>query len=425
MPSRRDEINNTQNVELSKKVRIFAPMDKESYEKQNPFAGEKKPSMKRRCAGHDYTERQMYMVTLTTEGRRPLFGVVTGRSDAPAGHHDAPKVELSQLGQRVVDCWHEIAVRYPEITIVALQMMPDHLHGILFVKRQMQKPLGKVILGFKQGCNKAFRQLVPSAPSVPSTPSVALVPSAPSVPSTPSVALVPSASSVPPTPSVAHVPSAPSVTSTPSVALVPSVAVLQQPTGLTTPSQHADRNHGLLFAPGYNDKLLLRQGQLQRWLHYLQDNPRRLLMKREHPRPLPRAARPHRGHSAVLGHRQPIPTRPPAKDSGTMLTPPYHATDRSRDNPTAGSRPQRCRPCLPQHLTWREKHHARRIQRRPATHHPSGKRLHRPRQARWAAHGRLRPRPAPPARSMGTPQRTPHHHPQPMPLPQRIRPHDL
>ena len=258
-------------------------MDKESYEKQNPFAGEKKPSMKRRCAGHDYTERQMYMVTLTTEGRRPLFGVVTGRSDAPAGHHDAPKVELSQLGQRVVDCWHEIAVRYPEITIVALQMMPDHLHGILFVKRQMQKPLGKVILGFKQGCNKAFRQLVPSAPSVPSTPSVALVPSAPSVPSTPSVALVPSAPSVPPTPSVAHVPSAPSVPSTPSVALVPSVAVLQQPTGLTTPSQHADRNHGLLFAPGYNDKLLLRQGQLQRWLHYLQDNPRRLLMKREHP----------------------------------------------------------------------------------------------------------------------------------------------
>jgi hypothetical protein len=44
-----------------------------------------------------------------------------------------------------------------------------------------------------------------------------------------------------------------------------------------------DRYHGLLFAPGFNDKLLLRQGQLQRWLDYLHDNPRRLLMKREHP----------------------------------------------------------------------------------------------------------------------------------------------
>ena len=82
----------------------------------------------------------------------------------------------------------------------------------------MEKPLGKALLGFKQGCNKAYRELVPS---------------------------------------------------------VQSVAVLQQ--------QTKRRSHGLLFARGFNDKLLLREGQLQRWLHYLQDNPRRLLMKREHP----------------------------------------------------------------------------------------------------------------------------------------------
>ena len=35
-------------------------------------------------------------------------------------------------------------------------------------------------------------------------------------------------------------------------------------------------------ARGYNDKLL-RSGQLEKWLHYLEDNTRRLLMKREHP----------------------------------------------------------------------------------------------------------------------------------------------
>jgi hypothetical protein len=39
----------------------------------------------------------------------------------------------------------------------------------------------------------------------------------------------------------------------------------------------------MLFARGYNDKLLLRSGQLETWLRYLADNPRRLLMKREHP----------------------------------------------------------------------------------------------------------------------------------------------
>jgi hypothetical protein len=49
--------------------------------------------------------------------------------------------------------------------------------------------------------------------------------------------------------------------------------------------QHAQqkRENGLLFAKGFNDQILLRDGQLERWLNYLKDNPRRLLMKREKP----------------------------------------------------------------------------------------------------------------------------------------------
>jgi hypothetical protein len=57
-------------------------MKREVYEKQKAFAGEKKPSMLRRCLDHDYTDRQMYLVTMVTEGRRPLFGKVVGHSDA-------------------------------------------------------------------------------------------------------------------------------------------------------------------------------------------------------------------------------------------------------------------------------------------------------------------------------------------------------
>ena len=196
-------------------------MKREVYESQKAFAGEKKPSMQRRCVGHDYTERQMYMVTMVVEGRRPLLGAVVGRSDAPAGSHDAPRVVLTELGQRVEACWNEIAVRQPKIELLALQLMPDHFHGILFVTERLNLPLGKVLLGFKQGCNKAYRE-------------------------------------------------------------VQSVAVLQQQTG-QHPTPKNDRSHGLLFARGYNDKLLLREGQLQRWLEYLRDNPRRLLMKREQP----------------------------------------------------------------------------------------------------------------------------------------------
>ena len=38
-----------------------------------------------------------------------------------------------------------------------------------------------------------------------------------------------------------------------------------------------------LFEPGYNDQILLDDGQLDNWKHYLDDNPRRLAIKRLHP----------------------------------------------------------------------------------------------------------------------------------------------
>ena len=39
----------------------------------------------------------------------------------------------------------------------------------------------------------------------------------------------------------------------------------------------------LLFEKGYCDKILLRPGQLDNWKRYLDDNPRRLAIKRQHP----------------------------------------------------------------------------------------------------------------------------------------------
>ena len=61
-------------------------MDKDEYESRKAFAGEKKPSMKCRFVGHDYTRRGIYMLTMTVEGRRPLFGSVYGSSDDACAH---------------------------------------------------------------------------------------------------------------------------------------------------------------------------------------------------------------------------------------------------------------------------------------------------------------------------------------------------
>ena len=193
-------------------------MAKYSFEERKAFAGEKKPSMQRRCVENDYTARRMYMITMVTEGRKALFGKVVGRSEVKEPAAEAPHIELSPIGKAVAEIWQSISYNHAEVKVIALQMMPDHLHGILFVTEKTEKPVGKILLGFKQACNQAFRELMP----------------------------------------------------------VEFVAVAQQ---------HAqqDRKNGLLFAKGYNDQILLRVGQLENWINYLKDNPRRLLMKREHP----------------------------------------------------------------------------------------------------------------------------------------------
>ena len=134
-------------------------MDRETFKKQLTFAGERKPSMLRRCLDHDYQGRCIYLITLVTEGRQSLFGELTGKSDAILGSDDEPRIVLSPLGKEVQDLFYNIPQWHQEIQPIAIQMMPDHLHGILFVKEEMDKHLGQVISGYKAGCNKAYRRL--------------------------------------------------------------------------------------------------------------------------------------------------------------------------------------------------------------------------------------------------------------------------
>ena len=197
-------------------------MDWESFEKHKAFAGEKKASMLRRRVGHDYESRAVYLITMTVEGRQPILGTLMGRGDAPDGSPEAPRVESSPLGQEVERCWREISRYAPEVRVLALQLMPDHLHGILFVTSQMKQPLGMVLKGFKAGCNKAFRELGYAA------------------------------------------------------------TMLQQ-RGQRQAQQGGQQPQGFLFARNYNDHILGGKGELERWFQYLKDNPRRLAVKRQHP----------------------------------------------------------------------------------------------------------------------------------------------
>ena len=110
--------------------------------------------MKRRCDEHDYTKRGIYMITIATEGRLPLFGTLKGYPLATNGNNK-PHIILSPLGERVQACWYDIHGHYPEVSVIKLCIMPDHIHGVLFVKETMPHHLGTIINGFKSGTRKA------------------------------------------------------------------------------------------------------------------------------------------------------------------------------------------------------------------------------------------------------------------------------
>jgi REP element-mobilizing transposase RayT len=102
----------------------------------------------KRMFAHDYTRVGFYMITVLTAGRRALFGTC-------CDNH----VHLSPAGEIVTRRWLEIPQHRPEIETNTLVVMPDHLHGIVYVKRPLTKPLGETIRGFKSGVTSEFREL--------------------------------------------------------------------------------------------------------------------------------------------------------------------------------------------------------------------------------------------------------------------------
>lgn len=223
---------------------------KESNHKK--WAGDKKPSMKRRSEEKDYLDRGIYLITIATEGRVPLLGTLAGNADIKEGP-DKPHVILSALGEKVKAEWFGITRYYPQIEVIRLCVMPDHIHGILFVHERIERHLGHVINGFKAGTRKAARELGITERKAEVKTETEAEPQ-----------------------HTEH-----SSTATAPAPAAPKVPYAGPPAQLSKPSKHPPR--GTLWEPGYNDRLLLHKGQLQHMLAYLDDNPRRLLLKRQHP----------------------------------------------------------------------------------------------------------------------------------------------
>lgn len=203
------------------------------------------PSMKRRCVAHDYRAPGVYMLTMEVEERQRLLGRLVGNPSAPIGSPDAPRVELSELGHEVEACILRIPEFYPQVEVWRYVIMEDHLHLLVYVKEPMKNHLGMMVAGFKAGCNKCLRR----SPEVRGSMLEAR-------------GIVPEATDG----------SKPALTDLLGVrGIVPEA----------TASGQEERSS--LFASGYHDRFLHQSGQLENLKRYIDDNPRRLAVKRQLP----------------------------------------------------------------------------------------------------------------------------------------------
>lgn len=76
-----------------------------------------------RIPNFDYSQSVHYYMTICTQNRKYYFGDIVKE-----------KMVYSQIGKFVKECWKEIPKHYPDTTLDTYQIMPNHIHGIIFIK---------------------------------------------------------------------------------------------------------------------------------------------------------------------------------------------------------------------------------------------------------------------------------------------------
>lgn len=108
-------------------------------------------SMTRRMQDHDYQSRCIYMITLALADRsQPLLGHLSLDSQGKA------MLTPSALGDAVAREWYTLEKEYPQLRIMRVQLMEEHLHVVVFVKEYLPKHLGKLVGIVKNRSNKHY-----------------------------------------------------------------------------------------------------------------------------------------------------------------------------------------------------------------------------------------------------------------------------
>ena len=178
--------------------------------------------MLQRCGEHDYCAPSFYMITIVTEPRRGCLSELHPGGGAPS---DA-RLTLSPIGELVRNAWLRTSSIYPGVEACEWVMMPDHFHGVLWVKERLLRHMGHIVKAFKRVSTQEYRS---KGLLLPPNQSKGLFFG--------------------------------------SVSAAAPAADLQS----------------TLWQDGFQDSILLRKGQLAAMVNYIADNPRRLAAKQANP----------------------------------------------------------------------------------------------------------------------------------------------
>jgi REP element-mobilizing transposase RayT len=81
-----------------------------------------------RIQGFDYGSPGAYFLTICARDLLPIFGNIVDE-----------RVNLTDIGRIVQNAWEAIPDHFPHVDLDAYVVMPNHIHGILYIDRRLRR----------------------------------------------------------------------------------------------------------------------------------------------------------------------------------------------------------------------------------------------------------------------------------------------
>jgi putative transposase len=118
-----------------------------------------------RLKNWDYSSNGYYYITICTKNRECLFGNIAG-----------DKMQLSAIGEIVLQAWNDSFVMRKELFCDQFVIMPNHIHGIVIIEKsvetqgiasvqennapyRMPKSISSFVSGFKSAVTKRVNEI--------------------------------------------------------------------------------------------------------------------------------------------------------------------------------------------------------------------------------------------------------------------------